>query len=149
MTSDTTVSTHPKASGRLAHPRYSRHRRLRFHAGSWRERGSHDFGYCPIRPSEGFRQTGTFQVFPIVRRLSCQSFSWRGLIGGSSADPQSNASGRASYDRSCCLGSGQGRAIKTNTTCAAARGKLTRKLPTRYLPAAPGAQLGRSQAASL
>ena len=28
-----------------------------------------------------------FQVLPVVRRLSCQSCSWRGPIGGSSADP--------------------------------------------------------------
>jgi hypothetical protein len=50
------------------------------------EEGVHDFEYCPLRPSEGFRQTGTFQVLPVVRRLSCQSCScsWRGAIGGSS-----------------------------------------------------------------
>ncbi len=36
---DTTVSAHPKASGRLASHRYSRRWRLSSHAGSWREKG--------------------------------------------------------------------------------------------------------------
>jgi hypothetical protein len=53
--------------------------------------GLHDLGYCPARLSEGFRQTGTFEVFPVVRRLSCKSCSWRGPISRSSADPPSTA----------------------------------------------------------
>jgi hypothetical protein len=89
------------------------------------EEGVHDFGYCPLRPSEGFRQTGRLAVsrsFPSsdVRRLSCQSCSWRSLIGGSSKE-----CAWQSLVWSCCLGSAQGHAIKTNTTCAAATGKLT------------------------
>jgi hypothetical protein len=39
MTSDTTVSAHPKASGRLAYPRYSRRRRLSSHAGQLAREG--------------------------------------------------------------------------------------------------------------
>jgi hypothetical protein len=39
MTSDTTVSAHPKASGRLADPRYSRRRRLSSHAGQLAAKG--------------------------------------------------------------------------------------------------------------
>jgi hypothetical protein len=37
MTSDTTASAHPKASDRLAHPRYSRRWRLSSHVGSCRD----------------------------------------------------------------------------------------------------------------
>ena len=97
MTSKTTASAYLKALGRLAHHKYSRRRCLSSHAGSWRERGSHDFGYCPIRPSEGSRQTGTFQVFPVVRCLSFQACSWCAPIGRSSTGPNQGSRG-ASYD---------------------------------------------------
>src|SRR6266487_4130738 len=121
MTSNTTISAYLKALGRLAHPRYSCRQCLSSHIGSWRKKGSHDFRYCPIRPSEGSRQTGTIQVFPVVPCLSCQSCSRRSST-------------------SYYLELAQGHVIKTNTKCTIAREKLTRKLATRHLETA---QLGR------
>jgi hypothetical protein len=107
MTSDIAASARLQASGRLAHPRYSRRWRLSSHVGS-----------C------------------------------RAAIGRSSADPPSNAPGRASYDPAV---SEQPRATQSRRIRHVLRqgAKRTRKLPTRPPLTALGAQLGRSQAASL
>ena len=54
MTSDTTASAHPKASGRLAHPRYSRRWRLSSHVGSCHDligRSSADLSNAPCEAS--------------------------------------------------------------------------------------------------
>jgi hypothetical protein len=77
------------------------------------------------------------------------SRSFPSSSGVSAANPVAGAVQLAdpSSQCSCRLESAQGHAIKTSTACAAATGKLTRTLLTRHPPAAPGAQLGRSQAA--
>jgi len=98
----------------------------------------------PSPPVRSFRQTG--------RLAHSRSFPSSGVSAANTtagavqlADPPRNES----LVWSCCLGSAQGRAIKTDTTCATARGKLTRNLPTRHPPAASRAQIGRSQARGL
>lgn len=109
------------------------------------EEGVHDFGYCSLRPSEGFRQTGRLAH---SRTFPSSGISAANPVAGAVqlADPSSECSWQ-SLVWSCRFESTQGHAIKTDTTCAAATGKLTRKLPTRHPPAAPRAQLRRSQAA--
>jgi hypothetical protein len=57
---------------------------------SQQEKGSHNLGHRPMRPSKGFRQTSTFQIFPSSGVSAINAYSWHNLIDRSLADP-SNA----------------------------------------------------------
>jgi len=114
------------------------------------EEGVHDFGYCPLRPSEGFRQTGRLahsRFFPSSGVSAANPVAGAVQLAVPQQILQGNAPGRALV-MILPLRISLGPRNQDGTTCAAARGKLTRKLPTRHPTAAPGAQLGRRQAAS-
>jgi hypothetical protein len=63
------------------------------------EEGVHDFGYCPLRPSEGFRQTGRLahsRSFPSSGVSAANPAAAAGAVPF--ADPLRNAPVRVSYD---------------------------------------------------
>jgi hypothetical protein len=101
------------------------------------KRGLHDFGYCPLRPSEGFRQTGRLAH---SRSFPSSGVSAANPVAGAVqlADPQQifqgNAPGRAlvmilpprlslgprnqdEYDMCCGKGETRQEAPDASSTC--------------------------------
>jgi hypothetical protein len=59
----------------------------------------HDFGYCPLRPSEGFKQTGRLAYSRPYLSSGISAANPAATAGAVPlADPLRNTPGRVSYD---------------------------------------------------
>jgi hypothetical protein len=86
------------------------------------------------------------QAFPVARHLSCQSCTWRGPIGGSLADPPRKCSWQSPRDDPAASNQPRATQLRRIRHVLRQRGNSP---GSSHPPAAPGAQLGRRQAASL
>jgi hypothetical protein len=77
-----------------------------------RTRAAHDFGYCPLRLSEA---SGRLAYSRSSRHPASQLSSVQLVRSNRQILNRSKSRLERSIIRSCCLGSAQGRAIKTNT----------------------------------
>ncbi|MAD84692.1 MAG: hypothetical protein CL912_17165 [Deltaproteobacteria bacterium] len=130
--------------------RRGREKLSRKERGSSYEEGVHDFGYCPLRPSEGFRQTGRLAH---SRSFLSSGVSAANPVAGAVqlADPQQilqgNAPGRALV-MILPLRISPGPRNQDEYDMCCGNGETHQEAPN-HPPTAFGAQLGRRQAASL